>query len=153
MGHTIPHLVNRVSVWVMVFNATFNNISVISWQSVLLMEETGVCWENHQPAASRWQTLSHIYMLYRVHLAWAEFELTTLVVIGTNSMGSCKSNYHTNTTMTGPYFVNSCSIHTQMENLSMSMEIFNIHLTQNNVIYIFLFLISLILKKVITSSV
>jgi len=26
----------------MVFNATFNNISVISWQSVLLMEETGV---------------------------------------------------------------------------------------------------------------
>jgi hypothetical protein len=25
------------SVWFMVFNATFNNISVISWQSVLLM--------------------------------------------------------------------------------------------------------------------
>ena len=33
----------------MVFNTTFNNISVISWWSVLLMEETG---ENHQPAAS-----------------------------------------------------------------------------------------------------
>jgi hypothetical protein len=30
----------------MVFNATFNNISVISYQSVLLVEETG---ENHQP--------------------------------------------------------------------------------------------------------
>ena len=28
--------------WVMVFNATFNNISGISWQSVLLMEETGI---------------------------------------------------------------------------------------------------------------
>jgi hypothetical protein len=27
---------------VMVVNATFNNISVISWQSVLLVEETGV---------------------------------------------------------------------------------------------------------------
>jgi hypothetical protein len=26
----------------MVFNATFNNISVISWGSVLLVEETGV---------------------------------------------------------------------------------------------------------------
>ena len=76
-------------------------------------------------------------MLYRVHLAWVGFELTTLVVIGTNSIGSCKSNYHMNTTMTAPHFVNSCSIHTQMENLSM--EIFNIHLTQNNVIYIFLF--------------
>jgi hypothetical protein len=31
---------------VMVFNATFNNISVISWRSVLLVEETGVPREN-----------------------------------------------------------------------------------------------------------
>ena len=30
------------------------------------------------------------------------FELTTLVVIGTNCIGSCKSNYHTITTMTAP---------------------------------------------------
>ena len=35
---------------VMVFNATFNNISVISWLSVLLVEETGVPRENHRPA-------------------------------------------------------------------------------------------------------
>jgi hypothetical protein len=31
----------------MVFDATFNNISVISWQSVKLMEEFGVPGENH----------------------------------------------------------------------------------------------------------
>ena len=31
----------------MVFNATFNNISVISWWSVLLVEETEVLVENH----------------------------------------------------------------------------------------------------------
>jgi hypothetical protein len=31
----------------MVFNATFNNISVISWRSVLLVEKTGVPGENH----------------------------------------------------------------------------------------------------------
>ena len=36
----------------MVFNATFNTISVTSWQSVLLVEETRVPRENHQPAAS-----------------------------------------------------------------------------------------------------
>jgi len=36
-------------VWFMVFNATFNNISVISWRSVLLVEETG---ENHRPVIS-----------------------------------------------------------------------------------------------------
>jgi len=36
----------------MVFNATFNNISVILWRSVLLVAETGVPGENHRPAAS-----------------------------------------------------------------------------------------------------
>jgi len=33
---------------VMVFNATFNDISVISWRSVLLAEKTGVHGENHR---------------------------------------------------------------------------------------------------------
>jgi hypothetical protein len=41
------------------FNATFNNISVISWGSVLLVEETRVPGENHRSVASHWQTLSH----------------------------------------------------------------------------------------------
>ena len=37
---------------VMAFSATFNNISVISWQSVLLVEENRVHEENHGPVAS-----------------------------------------------------------------------------------------------------
>ena len=45
----------------MVFNATYNNISVISWRSVLLVEETGVHGENHRSAK-----LYHI-MLCRTH--------------------------------------------------------------------------------------
>jgi hypothetical protein len=36
---------------VMVLNATFNNISAISWRLILLMEETGVPEENYRPAA------------------------------------------------------------------------------------------------------
>ena len=43
----------------MVFNATFNNISVILWGLVLLVEETRVPRENSQSAASHSQTLSH----------------------------------------------------------------------------------------------
>ena len=50
---------------VMVFNATFKNILVISWQSVLLVEETWVP-----------DKLDHI-ILYCVHFALAGFELTT----------------------------------------------------------------------------
>ena len=34
------------------FNATFKKNSVISWQSVLLVEETREPGENHQPVAS-----------------------------------------------------------------------------------------------------
>ena len=49
-----------VEPWVL--NTTFNNISVISWQSVLLVEETG---ENH------WPTLSH----NAVHLALIEIQI------------------------------------------------------------------------------
>ena len=43
-------LKNRVRV--MVLNTTFNNISVISWRRVLLVEETGVPGEIHRPVAS-----------------------------------------------------------------------------------------------------
>ena len=83
--------------WVraVVFNVTFNNISVISWRSVLLVEETGVLGENQQPVASQ-------YKLYYIILYRAVIELTTLVVLGTDCIGSCKSNYHTITTATVP---------------------------------------------------
>jgi hypothetical protein len=40
----------------MVFNATFPNISGISWRPVLLIQETG---ENHRPAISHGQILLH----------------------------------------------------------------------------------------------
>jgi hypothetical protein len=44
---------------VIMFNTTFNNISLISRRSVLLVEETGVSGENHRPVASHWPPLSH----------------------------------------------------------------------------------------------
>jgi len=47
------------------FNATFNNISVISRRSVLLVEEAGVPGENHRPWAGNWQTLSRAMRVKR----------------------------------------------------------------------------------------
>ena len=61
-----------VGLWFMLFSATFNNISVMSWRSILLVVETGV----------------------------TGFELAILVVISTDCTGSCKCNYHTITTTT-----------------------------------------------------
>jgi hypothetical protein len=51
----------------MVFNATFNNISAISWWKLLLVKETGGPGGNYRPVASNRQTdkLDDI-MLYRV---------------------------------------------------------------------------------------
>jgi hypothetical protein len=67
------------------WNASFNNISVISWQSVSLVEETG---ENHR--------LTNFITQYYIEYTspWVGFELTTLVVIGTDCTDSCKSYYH-----------------------------------------------------------
>jgi hypothetical protein len=77
----------NMRLWGIMFNAIFSNISVISWWSVALVEETGVPGENHRPDASHLQILSHKC------LSWAGFELTTLVVIGTDCIVSCKSYY------------------------------------------------------------
>ena len=52
-------IVNYGLVWFMAVIATLNNISIISWRSVLLVETTGVPRENHRSATSHWQTLSH----------------------------------------------------------------------------------------------
>jgi hypothetical protein len=70
----------------MVFNATFNNISVISWRSVLFLEETRV------PEGT-------------IELLQVTDKLYPLVVIWTDCIGSYKSNYHTIMITTGPIIV------------------------------------------------
>ena len=53
----VVHVVLEVNI--MVFNATFNNMSVKSWWSGLLVEEAGVPGENHVSAACHWETILH----------------------------------------------------------------------------------------------
>ena len=68
---------------------TFNNISVISWRSVISVEETKRPGKNHRPVASHWQTLSHNV----AHLPWSRFELTTSAVIDNDCKGNNYNQY------------------------------------------------------------
>jgi len=87
----------------MLFIATFNNISVISWWSVLLVNVKRSTRRKLQVTDNLYHIIIMI-MLYRVHLA-------TLVVICTDCIGSCKSNYHANTTTTAPPFLRITHVH------------------------------------------
>ena len=70
------------------------------------------CGVNHRPAAIT-DKLYHI-IWHWAHLAWVGFDLKTLVVIETDCIGGCKSNYHTITTTDLPQvtenFITYCCI-------------------------------------------
>jgi hypothetical protein len=82
----------------MVFNATSNNISDILWQTVLLVEET--LSTRRKPLKNLITQCCIEYTLQR-----EGFKFTTLVVIGTDCIGSCKSNYVMITATTAPCLI------------------------------------------------
>ena len=57
----------------MVFNATFNTISALSWWSVLLVEETGVYQEKATDLSHVTDKPSYHIMLYGVHVYTSPF--------------------------------------------------------------------------------
>jgi hypothetical protein len=58
---SLLHIKLKFRVRAMMFSATFNNITVISWRAVLLVQETGIPGENHQ------QILLHNVVLSTPH--------------------------------------------------------------------------------------
>ena len=51
-------------------NATFNNISVILWLSVLLMEETGIPGENHQRVRVRVDNSAYKTLVHKLKIGF-----------------------------------------------------------------------------------
>ena len=66
----------------MVFNTTFNNILVISWLSVSLVEETGGPGENHRPVASHAQTLSHNVVHKHAPINYLKIAAINYIILG-----------------------------------------------------------------------
>jgi hypothetical protein len=91
--------------WVMVFYTTSISISVISWRSALLVEDTGAAEEN-----LTLKSLTNFVTSFCIKYTspWVGFELTTLMVIDTDYTGSCKSTYHT--IMTTATTIFSCTM-------------------------------------------
>jgi hypothetical protein len=54
----------------MVFDATFNNISVILWLSVLLMEESGIPGENHQRVRVRVDNSAYKTLVHKLKIGF-----------------------------------------------------------------------------------
>jgi hypothetical protein len=60
----------------------FNNISVLSWWSVLFVEESG---EDHKPVASHWQTLSHNVVSYVIGICYSSANHSEQRLVGLDS--------------------------------------------------------------------
>ena len=83
--------------WLMVFNAAFNNISPISWRNYWWWKP-----EYAEKTTDLSQVTDKLDHMYGVHLARVGFQLTTLVVIGIGCTDSCNPNYRTITPTTAP---------------------------------------------------
>jgi hypothetical protein len=65
-------------VWFMVFYATFNNFSVISWRSVLFVEETRGPGENPRPTARHIEDERTSNFFARFSVYWGNIQMVTL---------------------------------------------------------------------------
>ena len=103
----------------MVFNATFNNISAISWSFI----GGGNPRSLRKPSICRKSLSDFITCCIEYTSPWTGFKLTTLVVIGTDCTCSCKSNYNTIMTTTVPSVTSVIYLNHYLSNFKLVADI------------------------------
>ena len=116
-----------LGVMVIVFNAIFNNISVISLRSVLLVKET-VSGENHKPASSHWQTLSHnvVSSGFRTQNVSGDMHGSNIKALSNSRLSSYNNKYPFLTYLTYPL-----SSHWVLNTISMINNLYSQHIKKN----------------------
>ena len=99
--HTIATTTAHIFVSRCIYNVHGN---VIRIHSKYHMTETG----GSEKAPDLLQVTCKLYHIMLYTSSWSRFELTTLVVICTDCIGSCISKYHAITATTAPIFVSRC---------------------------------------------
>ena len=111
-------------VCLMVLNAIFHNISVISRRSVYWWRKP----EDQEKTTDLSQVTDKLYNIMLYTSPWSRFKLKTSVVIGTDCIGSCKPNYHTITTMMPLKFIKGQLATDEFNFVHFDIFIYFIHL-------------------------
>jgi len=96
--NTKPRLTTRYCSWLLSHNQESLGLWCLTQLSTIFQLYRGGQYPDKTTDLPQVNNKLYHIMLYRVHLAWVGFKLTTLAVICTDCIGSCKSNYHTITT-------------------------------------------------------
>ena len=124
----VPYLSQEQSRWTQIIILQRRGIGVVVFNAIFQLYHDGqYCWRKHkyQEKTTDLPQVTECFIEYTS--PWTGLELTTLVVIGTDCIGTCKSNCHTITITTTPWL---CKEMTFLGNMLLILNTFSFYFTK-----------------------